>query len=161
MRILLPAITKTADLGCTVATEDEYHNRRIDLGVPEGGRDYAFGDAFPHEAMFDQLNGVDFNKGCFVGQEVVSRMEHRGTARTRTVRVIVDQSVPEPGTSVMAGDKTIGTMGSAANGRGLALLRIDRAIDALDAGLSFAAGGIPIALVAPDEVRMSAKKASA
>ena len=67
--------------------EDEYHAHRIALGVPEGGRDYAFGDAFPHEAMFDQLAGVDFNKGCFVGQEVVSRMEHRGTARKRIVGV--------------------------------------------------------------------------
>ena len=53
--------------------------------MPEGGRDYAFGDAFPHEALFDQLNGVDFAKGCYVGQEVVSRMEHRGTARKRIV----------------------------------------------------------------------------
>ena len=60
---------------------------RISLGVPEGGRDYAFGDAFPHEALFDQLNGVDFKKGCYVGQEVVSRMEHRGTARKRIVPV--------------------------------------------------------------------------
>ena len=53
-----------------------YHARRIGLGVPEGGRDFLFGDAFPHEAMMDQLHGVDFDKGCYVGQEVVSRMEH-------------------------------------------------------------------------------------
>ena len=57
------------------------------LACPRAARDYAFGDAFPHEAMFDQLNGVDFKKGCFVGQEVVSRMEHRGTARKRIVGV--------------------------------------------------------------------------
>ena len=69
------------------ATKQDYHAFRIGLGVPEGGRDYAFGDAFPHEALFDQLNGVDFDKGCFVGQEVVSRMEHRGTARKRIVPV--------------------------------------------------------------------------
>jgi folate-binding Fe-S cluster repair protein YgfZ len=88
-------------------------------------------------------------------------MEHRGTARTRTIRVSVDQSAPEVGVSVTAGDKTIGTMGSAANGRGLALLRTDRASDALDAGLQLSAGGLPITLVAPDDVRMPTKKASA
>ena len=87
LRILLPANADISGLGCALASEDEYHARRIALGVPEGGRDYTFGDAFPHEAMFDQLNGVDFKKGCFVGQEVVSRMEHRGTARKRIVGV--------------------------------------------------------------------------
>jgi folate-binding protein YgfZ len=163
-RILVPAdlAEKAAKaIGAEMVDAGAYEAHRIACGVPRGGLDFAYGDAFPHETNMDRLHGIDFDKGCYIGQEVVSRMEHRGTARTRTVRVIVDQSVPEPGASVMAGDKTIGTMGSAANGRGLALLRIDRASDALDAGLSFAAGGIPIALVAPDEVRMSAKKASA
>ena len=63
------------------ATPEDYHAHRIALGVPEGGKDYAFGDAFPHEAGFDQLNGVSFTKGCYVGQEVVSRMQNRGTVR--------------------------------------------------------------------------------
>ena len=65
----------------------DYHAHRIALGVPEGGKDYAFGDTFPHEANLDLLNGVSFSKGCFVGQEVVSRMQHRGTARKRIVIV--------------------------------------------------------------------------
>ena len=55
--------------------------------MPRGGSDFIYGDAFPHEADMDQLGGVDFDKGCYVGQEVVSRMEHRGTARTRIVPV--------------------------------------------------------------------------
>ncbi len=163
-RILVPAdlAEKAAKaIGAEMVDAGAYEAHRIACGVPRGGLDFAYGDAFPHETNMDRLHGIDFDKGCYIGQEVVSRMEHRGTARTRTVRVSVDQSVPEPGTSVMAGDKTIGTMGSAANGRGLALLRIDRASDAIDAGLQLSAGGIPIALVAPDEVRMSAKKASA
>jgi folate-binding Fe-S cluster repair protein YgfZ len=63
-RLLVPADTDAADLGCEPASEDDYHALRIELGVPEGGRDYAFGDAFPHEALFDDLNGVDFAKGC-------------------------------------------------------------------------------------------------
>ncbi len=81
-------------------------------GVPEGGRDYAFGEAFPHEALFDQLNGVDFAKGCYVGQEVVSRMEHRGTARKRIVPVEGDAPLPASGTSIEADGVPIGTLGS-------------------------------------------------
>ena len=63
---------------------EDYHAHRIALGVPEGGKDYVLGDTFPHEADMDQLNGVSFSKGCFVGQEVVSRMQnraHRAQAR--------------------------------------------------------------------------------
>jgi folate-binding protein YgfZ len=72
-RLLLPSGASAADLGCASASEADYQALRIRLGVPEGGRDYDFGDTFPHEALFDQLNGVDFTKGCYVGQEVVSR----------------------------------------------------------------------------------------
>ena len=69
--------------------------------MPRGGLDFIYGDAFPHETDMDQLGGVDFDKGCFVGQEVVSRMEHRGTARTRIVPVAVDGFAPDAG---VAGD---------------------------------------------------------
>ncbi|MEZ5827190.1 MAG: hypothetical protein R3D01_01885 [Hyphomicrobiales bacterium] len=88
MRAILASDADARTLGCE-APEAEYHTQRIKLGVPEGGRDYAFGETFPHEALFDQLNGVDFHKGCFVGQEAV-RMEHRGTARSRIVPVVGD-----------------------------------------------------------------------
>ncbi len=81
-----------------------YHAFRVELGVPEGGRDYAFGEAFPHEALFDQLHGVSFTKGCYVGQEIVSRMEHRGTARRRIVPVIGDRPLVE-GVPVLAGKR--------------------------------------------------------
>ena len=82
-----------------------YEAHRIALGVPRGGIDFMYGDTFPHEADMDQLGGVDFDKGCYVGQEVVSRMEHRGSARTRVVPVVYDGSTPMPGLPVMAGDR--------------------------------------------------------
>ena len=91
-----PKTQRSAILRARTGSAEDYHALRIALGVPEGGRDYAFGDTFPHEALFDQLNGVDFNKGCFVGQEVVSRMEHRGTARKRVVPVEGDAPL-QPG----------------------------------------------------------------
>jgi folate-binding protein YgfZ len=131
-----------------------YHAHRIALGIPEGGRDFLFGDAFPHEALMDQLQGVDFDKGCYVGQEVVSRMQHRGTARTRIVPLVyVDGFVTEAGAEVTAGDKTLGKAGTGANGRGLAMIRLDRAEDALAAGETIRAGGLPVRLAKPEWVR--------
>jgi folate-binding Fe-S cluster repair protein YgfZ len=106
----------------------------------------------------DRLNGVDFEKGCYVGQEVVSRMQHRGTARTRTVKIILDDFSPETGLPVMAGDKPVGTMGSTAGKLGLALIRTDRVSDALAAGVQLTAGGLPIRIAEPDELRPSPKQ---
>ena len=125
---------------------DAYDHWRIAHGVPRGGVDFAYGDAFPHEASMDRFHGVDFHKGCYVGQEIVSRVEHRGTARKRVVPVLIDGARPEAGVTVTAGDVEIGVMGSSISGRGLALLRLDKAQEALDAGKTLAAGGVPIRL---------------
>jgi tRNA-modifying protein YgfZ len=163
-RILVPddlADATAAAIGAELVSNDVYEAHRISCGVPRGGADFMYGDAFPHEANMDRLHGVDFDKGCYVGQEVVSRMEHRGTARTRTIRVKFDGPAPGVGVSILAGEKPVGTMGSSAEGLGLALLRTDRVTDALDAGLPLIAGAAPISLVAPDDVRAAPKKASA
>ena len=138
------------------ATEDAYHAHRICLGVPEGGRDFAFGDAFPHEALMDQLGGVDFKKGCYVGQEVVSRMQHRGTARTRILPIVYrDGPAPEPGTEVIAGARSLGVTGSAAGDRGLATIRLDRLGDALAIGEPVRAGGTIAAVAKPEFARFA------
>jgi folate-binding protein YgfZ len=155
-RILGPEASKQgiADLiGADLVDSDAYEAHRIALGVPRGGLDFAYGDAFPHETNMDRLHGVDFEKGCYVGQEVVSRMQHRGTARTRTVKILIDGPRPETGLPVLAGDKTIGTMGSAEGEKGLALIRTDRAADALAAGLPLTAGGIAIRVADLAELR--------
>jgi folate-binding protein YgfZ len=148
-RLLVPAGADAAALGCEPASEADYHVLRIKLGVPEGGRDYPFGDTFPHEALFDALNGVDFAKGCYVGQEVVSRMEHRGTARKRIVRVDGDAPLPEPGTAIEVDGVPIGTLGSVSGTSGLAMVRLDRAEQALGAGKALTAGGVKLALRRP------------
>jgi folate-binding protein YgfZ len=133
---------------------EAYHAHRIALGVPEGGRDFLFGDAFPHEALMDQLGGVDFDKGCYVGQEVVSRMQHRGTARTRIVPAVYEGGfAAELGVDVMAGEKVLGKTGTGTEGRGLVMIRLDRAADALNAGETIRAGGIPVRLEKPSWVR--------
>ena len=155
-RILVPQelAQKAADLiGAEMVDNAAYEAHRIASGVPRGGLDFIYGDAFPHETNMDRLHGVDFDKGCYVGQEVVSRMQHRGTARTRTVRIILDGPAPEPGATILAGDKPVGTIGSAAGRNGLALLRIDRVADALDAKIPLTSGGLALHLADPDDVR--------
>jgi hypothetical protein len=160
-RVLAPQdlAQKVADLvGAELIDSAAYEAHRIATGVPRGGLDFMYGDAFPHETNMDRLHGVDFDKGCYVGQEVVSRMQHRGTARTRTVRVTLDGAPPEAGSPVLAGDKPVGTMGSTSGQNGLALIRTDRVTDALGAGLALTAGGLGIRLADPDAIRSSAKQ---
>ena len=155
-RVMVPphlAAEAAADLGAALVPAAAYEAYRIALGVPSGGLDFIYGDTFPHEADMDQLHGVDFAKGCFVGQEVVSRMEHRGTARTRVLPVAFDGFAPDPGAAVTAAGKPVGTFGSSADGRALAMLRLDRAEDALASGQTIEAGAATLRLVKPDWVR--------
>lgn len=125
---------------------------RIAEGVAEAGIDYAEGDAFPHDAGFDQNGGVSFRKGCFVGQEVVSRMQHRGTARRRLLVVSADAPLPASGTEIEAGGKPVGTLGSVDGSSGLAMARIDRVKAAMDAGTPITAGDAMLTLALPPHV---------
>jgi len=127
----------------------DYHAHRIALGVPEGGKDYTFGDAFPHDADLDQLHGVSFAKGCFVGQEVVSRMQNRAQVRKRIVAIVGDAPLLA-GAEITAGAAVIGTVGSVAGKDALALVRLDRAAEAAAKGTPLMAGGVAIALHKPD-----------
>jgi tRNA-modifying protein YgfZ len=136
-----------ADLGSDLVDPSIYEAHRIALGVPRGGLDFVYGDTFPHESNMDQLHGVDFDKGCFVGQEVVSRIEHRAIARARIVPVGFEGPPPEAGTPVTASDRNVGMMGSGVTGRGLAKLRLDRVEEALASGVSLVAGGIELELL--------------
>jgi folate-binding protein YgfZ len=155
--ILPPELVEDAaeELGASLVDAAGYEAHRIALGVPRGGSDFTYGETFPHEADMDQFGGVDFTKGCYVGQEIVSRVEHRGTARTRIVPVAYDGFAADAGMPVMAGDKTIGTLGSTVEGRGLAMLRLDRAADALAAGVPLTAGGVALRIVKPRWARFA------
>ena len=156
LRVMAPphrAADVAAALGAALVDASEYAAHRIALGIPQGGVDFSYGDAFPHEADMDQLGGVDFAKGCYIGQEVVSRIEHRGIARTRAVPVRYRGAAPPAGATITAGARQLGTMGSTAGGRGLALVRLDRAAEALSHGEPLLADGAPIDLVKPDWAR--------
>ena len=152
MRCMLPphlAAEAAADLGAPLTDAKAYEAHRIGLGAPRGGLDFNYNDAFPHEADMDQLNGIDFDKGCYVGQEVVSRVEHRGTARKRVVPVAYADYAPEAGVPVKVGDTDVGVMGSSAKGRGLAMLHLSRVGEALAAGQPILSGGIALQPVKP------------
>ncbi len=140
----------------------DYKQHRLALGMPEGGSDYAYGDTFPHDAMMDQFEnegaGVAFTKGCYVGQEVVSRMQHRGTARRRIVMIGADQKMPQTGSSIEAGGKSIGTIGSCQSNSGLAMMRIDRLASAIENGDEISSEGIVLQTQLPEWTSLSLSK---
>ena len=116
---------------------------RLANGVAEAERDFPASDVFPHDVLLDWNGGVSFKKGCYVGQEVVSRMQHRGTARRRLM-VLRAENHLTPGSNVEAGGRAIGTVLSATGGVGLGLVRIDKLAAALNADEALSADGVPL-----------------
>ena len=147
-RIVLPRPPRRSAL--TLTDAETYEAHRIALGVPRGGLDFSYGDAFPHETDMDQFGGVDFDKGCYIGQEVVSRVEHRATARNRIVPIAYDGFRARGRHADHGRRQAVGTLGSTRQGRGLALMRLDRVADALAQDVTLEAGNTPIRLVKPD-----------
>ena len=146
----LPLRHILAATGATQASGlDGYHAIRIGLCVPEGHRDYRYGEAFPHEACYDLLNGVDFDKGCYVGQEVVSRMHHRGIAKTRIAGVRGSAPLPAIGTEITGGEYPVGHLGSSQGELGIALVRLDRAEEVTSHGVPLRAGEVLLTLRRP------------
>jgi len=137
---------RRAPSGLTHSSLKAWNARRIAAGMPSGGIDFSFGGAFPHEALMDQMGGVDFKKGCYVGQEVVSRMQHRSTARKRLVMVSSTQALPESGSPILADGRTCGELASRTGKHGLAMVRIDKAGEAIARGEPILAGSTPVNL---------------
>lgn len=135
----------------------QYDALRVLLGVPEGGRDYKFGDAYPHEADFDLFNGVSFSKGCYVGQEIVARMQNKTVVRKRAVKI--SGSAPlSSNDDVLVGDVSIGRVGTVDGTAAIAMLRLDRALEAKQKDQPLAAGG---AAVRVDDIALESYAASA
>lgn len=152
-RAILPAVTLSAtldDLGATLTPPEEYDRHRLALGLPDGSRDLIVEKSLLLESGFDELHGVDFEKGCYVGQELTARTKFRGLVRKRLLRVDLEGSTPEPGTPVMAGGIELGEMRSARDGIGLALLRLDRLASARAEGTTILADGAALTPVTPD-----------
>lgn len=125
-----------------------YHAARIAAGLPEQGVDFAPEEVFPADINMDLMDGIDFRKGCFVGQEVASRMKRRGTARRRTLKVAFSGAISAPA-PIMAADFEIGLLTSFSGGAGLARVRIDRLAEARAAGQPVTACGVALTFDQP------------
>ncbi|MCO5063028.1 MAG: folate-binding protein YgfZ [Rhizobiaceae bacterium] len=121
---------------------------RIGNGIAESGTDYELGDAFPHDVLLDQMEGVGFRKGCYIGQEVVSRMQHRGTARRRVLIAESDAPLIQK-SEIKVDGRPVGQLGSTVGHQALAIARIDRVKAAVDEGKAIEAGGIGVRLAIP------------
>ena len=142
----------------TLPQAEGYNAVRIGLGLADTDADLGSGEFFPHEANLDQLGGVSFEKGCYVGQEVVSRMEHRGMARSRILPVRLGSEAPAKGTDIRAGGKAIGTLLSSFDSAALALLRLDRLAETTEPLLT---EGVSLEVLKPSWVRYDVPNAKA
>ncbi|TGQ11954.1 MULTISPECIES: folate-binding protein YgfZ [unclassified Mesorhizobium] len=150
------AVGRTYDGGAKGGGDpDGWKAVRIANGVAESGSDYQLGDAFPHDVLLDETGGVGFKKGCYIGQEVVSRMQHRGTARRRVLIVSAESPLPASGTELTVAGRPVGALGSVDGKIGLAIARIDRVKAALDAGEAIMAGDVPVTLAIPAWAKFS------
>lgn len=127
-----------------------YNRRRLALGAPEFGKDFPSDKMFLMDVNYDALSAVSYQKGCFVGQEVASRMKRKGEARKRTLIIEFDGAPPDPGTPVTAGASTLGEIFSADEGRALAMIRLDRWKKAETDGAMSAVNGREARLSVPD-----------
>lgn len=129
--------------------EASWQANRVALGIPEAGTDLPLLDAFPHDLAMDDLHGIDFDKGCYVGQEIVSRMRYRGTARRRPVILSAEGQMPPAGTDILIGGRVAGHLGSSRGARGIAILRLDRLRDAMTSGEAVTVDGLPVSVALP------------
>jgi folate-binding protein YgfZ len=127
------------------ANEDDHSAWRLSLGVPDPARDAYPDKTYPIEADFDLLNGLDFRKGCYVGQETTSRMKRRGEIRTRTLPIVFDGAPPAPGAEILAGELRAGQVLTGGLGRAMALVRLDRI-----RGVELTVDGRPVRAEAPE-----------
>ena len=138
-RAILPASTAGAavkDAGFEVGARGDYDRVRIPLGLPDGSRDMEVDKAILLENGFDELRGVDWKKGCFLGQELTARTKYRGLVKKRLLPVAIEGTPPEDESAIMSGDKEVGELRSHVDGWGLALLRLKEIEELPDGGLS-------------------------
>ena len=154
VRVIAPAGAAAgllAGFGVSPAPFEAYDALRLELGVPDGSRDLLVEKALLLENGFDELNGVDWQKGCYMGQELTARTKYRALIRKRLLPVKIEGTLPPPGTSVVDDGQEVGEMRSGSGGRGLALLRLD----AVKAGHALQAGDAKIVPQIPAWMRLA------
>jgi len=152
VRAVLPAADARrllADAGLTESDAAGYDRHRLGLGLPDGSRDMEVDKAVLLECGFEELNGVDFDKGCYMGQELTARTKYRGLVKKRLLPVAIEGTAPPPGTQITLADRDAGELRSSRDGLGLALIRLDALDKAQAEGLPLMAGATPLAAWTP------------
>lgn len=156
-RVILPTAETRAileGLGLREGDADGYHRRRVGLGLPDGGRDMAVEKTVLLEAGFEELGGVDFKKGCYMGQELTARTKYRGLVKRRLMPIAIDGPLPAPGTEITLDGREAGevrsVVGETGHADGLAMIRLNRLDEALAAGLPLMAGEATVIPRKPD-----------
>lgn len=152
-RAILPAAGAQAALeaaGFALAPHADYERLRLSLGLPDGSRDMVVEKAILLENGFAELNGVDWDKGCYMGQELTARTRYRGLVKKRLLPVRIEGPAPAPGTPLMLGDRDAGEMRSAAGELGLALVRLEALEEAEAKGMPLTAGDARLTPRKPD-----------
>ena len=161
VRIVLPRETARAvlaDAGLAETSFEAYDRLRLSLGIPDGSRDLVLEKSILLEAGFDELNGIDWEKGCYVGQELTARTKYRGLIKRRLLPVEIEGLPLTPGTIITADGQEVGEMRSSRDGLGLALLRIEPVL----AGKRLSAGDqAMIVPVQPEWMRLDSDRESA
>jgi folate-binding protein YgfZ len=139
-RAIVPRAQLGAFTGFVPGRAEDYEALRLSLGVPDGSRDLPIEKALLLENGFDELGGVDWKKGCYVGQELTARMKYRALVKKRLTPVAIDGPAPAPGTPILLGEEEAGEMRSVQGARGLALLRLEMIEQAEREGRSLKAG---------------------
>ena len=143
VRLIAPqktAVHALHDIGFTEGKFLEYERLRLRLGLPDGSRDLVVEKSTLLESNFEDLHGLDWDKGCYMGQELTARTKYRGLARRRLMPISIEGPIPAPGTPILAGDIEVGEIRSAFDGIGLALLRLDRIEKSTNEGVELVAG---------------------
>lgn len=156
-RIILPrdALASALDrAGLTAALTSDYDRHRLALGLPDGSRDLVVEKSILLENGFDELHGVDWDKGCYLGQELTARTRYRGLIKKRLMPVTIDGQLPAPGAVIELDGKEAGEMRSGADGRGLALLRLDAVAKAAASGAPLTAGAARLTPHKPDWAKL-------
>jgi tRNA-modifying protein YgfZ len=134
------------------ASAADWDRHRLALGLPDGLNDLEAEKTVLLEAGFDELNGISWTKGCYMGQELTARTKYRGLVKRRLVPVAVDGSLPAPGTPVLRDGAEVGTMRSGREQSGLAVLRIEALHDTLTCGAATLEPRVPAWMMLPEAV---------
>ena len=160
-RCIIPRNNAQASLseaGFPEGSADDYETLRLSLGLPDGSRDMTIDKAILLENGFQELNGVDWNKGCYMGQELTARTHYRGLVKKRLMPVSIDGPLPAPGTPLLLGDTQAGEMRSGHGNQGLALIRLEQFNAACASGEGLSADGAIVHPVKPEWAEFQSDK---